>query len=132
MTIKEIDEQIAELKHKRRVLTRQERNEFLEHARTNVGRCFKVNNVLVKVIDVPKVKQTMTGTSFNQYQYPSIWLTDNEGMPFYIDTLFSAAWGVGHDTFNKYEEITQEEFNAKFDELIKEFSHRIKGENNET
>lgn len=126
MTIKEIDKKISELKRERKVLEDEKRKEFLESAKENIGRCFKVNNVLAKVIDVPKVEETMTGTYFNEYQYPAIFLKDEDGMPFYIDTLFSGAWGIGHDVINKYEEVSKEEFNAEFDLRIAEFIEMIK------
>lgn len=125
MTIKEIDAQITELRRKRRDLELQERNEFLTNAQTNMGRCFRAGNEYVKVIGVPKVEQCITGEIFNQYQYPAIYLTQDE-VPFVIDTLFSAAWGVGHDMPHNYKEITQEEFNIEFDKTLKEFSDRIK------
>ena len=125
MTIKEIDTQIAELRRKRRDLELQERNEFLANAQTNVGGCFRVGNEHMKVIGVPKIEQHMTGESFNKYQYPAIYLTKDE-VPFMIDTLFSAAWGVGRDMQHSYQEITQEEFNIEFDKTLKEFSDKIK------
>lgn len=125
MTIKEIDAQITELRRKRLALELQERNEFLKNAQTNVGRCFRVGNEYVKVLGVPKVEQCITGESFNQYQYPAIYLTKDE-VPFAIDTLFSAAWDVGYDMQHDYKEITQEEFNIEFDKALKEFSDRIK------
>lgn len=127
MTIKEIDKKISELKVERRKLEDKEREEFLESAKSNVGRCFKVNNTFVKVLDVPEVKQTKTGVDFNQYQYPAIWLDDEEDIPFFIDTLFSGAWGVGHNiTRTEYKEISKEEFNAEFDRRVTEFVKMVK------
>ena len=55
MTIKEIDNKILELKAERRKLENEERENFLKSAKSNVGRCFKVNNTFVKVLDVPQV-----------------------------------------------------------------------------
>lgn len=127
MTIKEIDNKILELKAERRKLENEERENFLELAKSNVGRCFKVNNTFVKVLDVPQVEQTMTGVNFNQYQYPAIWLDDEEDIPFFIDTLFSGAWGIGHHpTRTEYKEISKEEFNAEFDRRVAEFVKMVK------
>ena len=127
MTIKEIDNKILELKAERRKLENEERENFLESAKSNVGRCFKVNNTFVKVLDVPQVGQTMTGVNFNQYQYPAIWLDDEEDIPFFIDTLFSGAWGIGHNpTRTEYKEISKEEFNAEFDRRVSEFVKMVK------
>lgn len=131
MTIDEIDRYISVLKQQRNELEKKEHEIFLESAQANVGRCFIVNDATyVKVLNVPQVEWTMTGSHFNQYQYPAIYITQDE-VPFEFKTFFSGAWGEGYDSFNHYKEITQEEFNAKFDEVIKEFSNKIKGENNE-
>lgn len=129
MTIEEIDRQISALKQQRNELEKKKREIFLESAQANVGRCFIVNDATyVKVLDVPQVEWTMTGSDFNQYQYPAIYITQDE-VPFEFKTFFSGAWGEEYDSFNHYKEITQEEFNAKFDEVIKEFSNKVK--NNE-
>lgn len=132
MTIEELDIQIAELQHQRRELEKEEREAFLKSAQDNVGRCFIINDTTyVKVIDVPQVKQTMTSTEFNRYQYPAIYITTEE-IPFEIDALFSGAWDEGYVyPKTRFKEITQEEFNTRFDEAIKEFSNRIKGAKNE-
>lgn len=127
MTIKEIDQKIAELRQERNKLEAEDREKFFEVAKNNIGRCFKVDGVFVKVIDVPVVEETKTGTRCNEYQYPALWLDDDDVIPFYSITLFSGAWGVGHDVFNNnYEEISKEEFNAEFDRRIAEFVKKIK------
>lgn len=127
MTIKEIDQKIAELRQERNKLEAEDREKFFEVAKNNIGRCFKVNGVFVKVLDIPVVEETKTGTHFNKYQYPALWLAYDDGVPFYADTLFSGAWGVGHDLLNNnYEEISKEEFNAEFDRRIAKFVKKIK------
>lgn len=127
MTIKEIDQKIAELRQERHRLEIEDRKKFFEVAKNNIGRCFKVNGVFVKVLDIPVVEETKTGTHFNEYQYPALWLAYDDGVPFYADTLFSGAWGVGHDLLNNnYEEISKEEFNAEFDRRIAKFVKKIK------
>lgn len=127
MTIKEIDRQICELRAKRQELEKVEREEFLKSAKNNIGRCFKVNGVYAKVLDVPQVKSCTTHIDFNKYQYPTIFLGGTDGYPFELDTLFSDAWGVGHNTLNvNYEEISKEEFNAEFDRRISKFVQMVK------
>lgn len=127
MTIKEIDQKIAELRQERHRLEIEDRKKFFEVAKNNIGRCFKVNGVFVKVLDIPVAEETKTGTHFNEYQYPALWLAYDDGVPFYADTLFSGAWGVGHDLLNNnYEEISKEEFNAEFDRRIAKFVKKIK------
>lgn len=130
-TIKEIDKQIQELKEERRKLQGKEDEKFLEEARKNIGRCFLVNDrIYVKVIDVPKKEYTLTHVEFNQYQYPAIYINDSDRKdvePFYYDTLFSGAWGVGIEHLNTYKEISKEEFDSEFDRKMKEFTDYVKG-----
>lgn len=119
MTLKEIDDKILELKQRRHELEKLERKEFQKNAQKNVGRCFKINGCkYAKVIDVPQEQWTRTHYMFNEYQYPALFLT-NDTIPFEEDTLFSGAWGVGHnDPWTTYEEITQEEFAEAFEKRI--------------
>lgn len=118
MTVKEIDSQILKLKNQRFELEKKEREEFKEKAKVNIGRCFKVGNAFAKVIDVPQEVVTMTGVHFNEYQYPALYIDDSE-IPFHKDTLFSGAWGVGHNIIGTiYEEITPEEFAAEFEKKV--------------
>lgn len=139
MTIKEIDRQIQELKNQRYELEKQEREEFKKEAIKNVGRCFIAEGQYVKVIGIPQEEYDRIGEChFNQYQYPALFIGVNtktfktkleDIVPFYEDTLFSGAWGVGNNIFNKeYKEITQEEFNAKFDIVLREFKRKICGD----
>ena len=119
MTIKEIDDKISELTQLRKELETQRRKEFQKNAQNNVGRCFKINSRdYAKVIDVPQEEWTKTHYTFNEFQYPAVFLT-NETIPFEEDTLFSGAWGVGHNTpWETYEEITQEEFAEEFENKV--------------
>ncbi len=119
MTLKEIDDKILELKQLRKELEKQRRKEFQENAQKNVGRCFKINGrEYAKVIDVPQEEWTKTHYTFNEFQYPAVFLTD-ETIPFEESTLFSGAWGVGTNTpWETYEEITTEEFEAEFEKRV--------------
>lgn len=119
MTLKEIDDKISELTQLRKELEKQRRKEFQKNAQKNVGKCFKINGrEYAKVIDVPQEEWTRTHYTFNEYQYPALFLT-NEIIPFEKDTLFSGAWGVGHnDPWTTYEEITQEEFTEEFEKRV--------------
>lgn len=127
MTIKEIDAKISELKQERRKLEKEEREKFKEEARKNIGRCFKINKkVFAKVIDIPQEKSTKFEIEFNPYQYPAIFLHNTEtiydwDIPIYVDTLFSGAWGIGHNLPGTiYEEITLEEFNKELEKCFEE------------
>ena len=125
MTIKEelheIDEEMAKLRVRRRELEAEERKEFLKGATENIGRCFYLgNNKYAVVTGVPKSEQTMEGIAFNQYQYPAIYLTEDD-VPFYEDTIFSGYWGVGYlppFARGKRYEITPEEFLHVFEKKV--------------
>lgn len=126
MTICEIDEQISALRQQRYKLEREEIAEFKERAKVNVGRCFRVGDVYIKVIGVPIEKETMTAPIFNRNQYPALYLGGSDVIPFYEDTLFSAAWGDGNNLLGKkYEEITPQEFNEELDKRTAGFRDRI-------
>lgn len=128
MTIKEINKQIHELELQRRELEKKEVEEFKLEAVNNVGRCFIINGKYAKVINIPQEEWDMSGNChYNKYQYPALYLSD-ELVPFYEDTLFSGAWGVGHDILNKYVEITPEEFEIEFEKKLNKFRNKILNE----
>lgn len=132
---KELDciiKQIRELQNKRYELWKQCDNEFLEQAKSNVGRCFydTKTNVYVKIIDVPHSEFDDTCSHVNRYQYPAIFIGKNSSyvddiIPFYIDTLFSGAWGEGHSLINPYREISKEEFDKQFVKTIERFKECV-------
>lgn len=128
MTIEEIDAAMSELRALRRQLEAEEREQFKRDAKQHVGRCFKVNGVYTKVIDIPHEAYTKTGVVFEKYRFPAITIdnTYNSIVPFRDDTLFSAAWGAGYDLLHTtYEEVTNEEFQRAFDDALDKFRYRI-------
>lgn len=128
MTIKEINKQIHELERQRRELEKKEIEEFKLEAVNNVGRCFIINGKYAKVIDIPQEEWDMSGNwHYNKYQYPALYLSD-ELVPFYEDTLFSGAWGVGNNILNDYTEITPEEFEVEFEKKLNKFRNKILNE----
>lgn len=142
MTLKEIDQQIRELKNQRYELEKKEIEEFKKEAVKNVGRCFIVGRQYAKVIGIPKEKYDKVGNCyFNQYQYPALYIGVNTKpfeidldnvVPFYTDTLFSGAWGVGNNILDtKYKEITPKEFEAEFDRVLHKFRRKICGDLND-
>ena len=128
MTVEEIDRQINELRGERNKLRKEQIAQFKEEAKVHIGRCFRINynGTYAKVIDVPQEKYSISGENFNEYQFPALYLT-TDAVPFYYDTLFSAAWGDGHDVINTYEEITPEEFAAEFEKRVKTFRDFVFG-----
>lgn len=128
MNIKEINKQIHELERQRRELEKKEIEEFKLEAVNNVGRCFIINGKYAKVIDIPQEEWDMSGNwHYNKYQYPALYLSD-EFVPFYEDTLFSGAWGVGNNILNDYTEISPEEFEIEFEKKLNEFRNKILNE----
>ena len=128
MNIKEINKQIHELERQRRELEKKEIEEFKLEAVNNVGRCFIINGKYAKVIDIPQAEWDMSGNwHYNKYQYPALYLSD-ELVPFYEDTLFSGAWGVGNNILNDYTEISPEEFEIEFEKKLNEFRNKILNE----
>lgn len=133
MTLEEIKAKYSELNHqdcalrsKMRELEEQKREIFKEQAKENIGRCFIIDNkTYVKVINIPQEAWYKSGINFNEYQYPALYIKPGHNVPFEEDDLFSGAWGVGSDPFKtEYKEITQEEFNQKFEEVLEDFKNR--------
>lgn len=128
ITIKDIDQQIMELKVLRRELYLKEIAEFKERAAANVGRCFIIDGRYAKVLDVPQEEHTRTRTDFNKYQYPALFLTSDtrELIPFYGDTIFSGYWGDGNDPLHSsVQEISNEEFKKEYLRVLHEFQNKI-------
>ena len=128
ITIKDIDQQIMELKVLRRELYLKEIAEFKERAAANVGRCFIIDGRYAKVLDVPQEEHTRTRIDFNKYQYPALFLTSDtrELVPFYGDTIFSGYWGDGNDPLHSsVQEISNEEFKTEYLRVLHEFKAKI-------
>ena len=128
ITIKDIDQQIMELKVLRRELYLKEIAEFKERAAANVGRCFIIDGRYAKVLDVPQEEHTRTRTDFNKYQYPALFLISDtrELVPFYGDTIFSGYWGDGNDPLHSsVQEISNEEFKKEYLRVLHEFQNKI-------
>lgn len=128
ITIKDIDQQIMELKVLRRELYLKEIAEFKERAAANVGRCFIIDGRYAKVLDVPQEEHTKTRIDFNKYQYPALFLTSDtrELVPFYEDTIFSGYWGDGHDPLHSsVQEISKEDFEKEYHRLLQKFQEKI-------
>lgn len=127
-----ISKQINELQNKQHELWKQCDDEFLEQAKSNAGRCFynTKTNVYVKIIDVPQREYDGTYSHVNRYQYPAIFVGKDEYdiddiIPFYMDTLFSGAWGEGYYPNNPYKEISKEEFDKQFVKVIEQFKEDV-------
>ena len=131
MDLKEINKQINELQKQRMQLEKEDREKFKIEAKKNVGRCFIVSyknqeRSYVKVIDIPQEISAMTGTILNEYQYPAIYIEEKEKIPFEEDDLFSGAWnGIKNIAGLSYKEITEKEFNKKFEEVLENFKNKI-------
>lgn len=124
LTVDEIRDEIYKLERAKEERIRKEYEDFIERAKENVGRCFKIDRCFfVKVIGVPPLYHHRFGVDYNPYQYPAFYLSglphgDNR-LPFYYDNLFSGAWGEGHNlNSTTYTEISAEEFEVELNKRI--------------
>lgn len=130
--IEHLERQIRSLNARKITLEKEAREQWCEQARRHVGRCFKVNGVYAKVIDIPRGRAGLADYMFNPYQFPALFLaseSDQYGtpsiVPMYEDTIFSGAWGEGNDPNNTYEEIAAEEFNQELNRVLGIFRQQI-------
>lgn len=147
---RDIDLQISALKRNLREIEEENRKIIKEHLRSFVGKCFVVVSGVeypvpikyVKIIDVPREYNTMTGVEFNEYQLPAFSFyvknKDNilgnknplrpktnedlygfdEDTVFLLDLTYNEK-GVYHRYHrHNYVEITTEEFNQKLSEHL--------------
>lgn len=130
LSYKEIIELQSDIERRIRDIKQERINTFKENAQKNIGRCFIVREgksvKYAKVLYVPQEDYSMSGrVNFNEYQYPALWIDEQEHIPFVYDTIFSGAWGEGHlvATSESYQEISQEEFNEKLKQVTDKFLH---------
>ena len=151
MTTSEIRAEIRRLQALERELAKEERKEHQELARKFVGKCYKLyervncesEGVFCKIISVPVETWTIHGTSYNPYQFPTLFLQFPESLskrsykesdidefvPCYCDTIYLDV-KRGHPGMilrddEYFEAITQEEFDAEFDKCIAHFKEQI-------
>ena len=140
--IKNLSIQINDLERQRKALQREEIAQFQKEHRSNIGRCFRLNDERYAIIlDVPQVKETMSGASFNKHQFPCFVLDSGERdrkfgydlfVPFYDDTLFSHdgiefSGNLPFSTKPDYDEISFDEFCTHFNEYIELLKDRVFG-----
>jgi hypothetical protein len=137
---KDIQKEISELRNKEYILNKEYTELLKAKCRENIGRCFKKmkNGIVIsywKVVDIDKDIPTKSGEiHFNEYQYPSLHFRypyDGSKTPFEKDNLFSGAWGKVNDIIGDInnvtcEEITKEEFNAKFNEVNSAWVNKVR------
>lgn len=90
--IKAIDKKIDELKTIKRGLGEKQRVAFLEEAKHFVGKCYRYvgKNAYFKIIDTPQVEYTLSGSIFNQYNFPAFFIDadETEDIPFFTDNIY--------------------------------------------
>lgn len=113
-------------------LVEQERNEFWERAKVYVGKCYRYagTDCFFKIVNVPQIEWTMTGSIFNEYQFPALFIDEEEDIPFYNDTVYlSLDIGIPEETpshfSKKVEEIGIEEFNSKLDAVYEKWIKNV-------
>lgn len=118
--MKKIYDQLAELEKQKRELEKSEYRAFVYKVQNLVGKCFKRNNTLYKIINVPQERwDVVNNYSYNPHQFPAIILFPDveEGFFYGIDTLYIR-------DFNniEYDEISSEEFAKRWEELANSFA----------
>lgn len=124
----------AALEKKIRELEEIERNDFITRARAYVGKCYRYvgTDCYFKIINVPQVEWTMTGSNFNEYQFPAFFIDEEEDVPFYNDTVYlNLKYGIPEKTPLAYtrkavQEISAEEFNENLDAIYEEWIAAIR------
>ena len=144
MTLKEVQNEIDRLNRIKRELEEQDRESHRQAAHQFVGKCYKSNKgKIAKVISIPRTIQHMTGTEYNQYRFPAVFLNypsalrdeciyddTDEFVPLYCDTMYLdiTAETPGRNACfweDQWDEITPEEFDAEFDKCIASFKEQI-------
>ena len=124
-SVEGIEREIRRLEQEKNERTRAEYAEFVEKAKSNIGRCFILDGEYVKVIDVPELYSAISKVYYNRYSYPAFFIRDfsqplrKDTMPFYYDRIHSGAWNEGARlNHHNAVEITEAEFD---EELRKSF-----------
>ena len=143
MTLDEVRREIDRLNAIKRELEKEEREEHKRKARQFVGKCYKRDDgAFCKIVSIPLEIWTMYSTSYNEYQFPALFLQFPEGInernykhdnidefvPCYCDTIyFDIKNEFPGDMLhgNVFEEITPEEFNTEFDKCIAYYKELI-------
>lgn len=116
--IDDIDQQISLLAGVRKNKEREWIRIFQEEAKEYVGKCYyDESRGFIKIISVPPTIATLSGTLFNQYQFPAIVLT-NDLVPFEYDTYYIGPRSKGN-------EISPEEFAQEFKRRVDQLSQLI-------
>lgn len=132
--LNDVIKQINELQNRQNELLLLSDKAFLEKAKNNIGRCFynKKNKIHVKIVDIPQYDNGYEMCDrLNHYQYPAVFVGRDDDyvyhgiVPFYADTIFSGIWGEGNLRDNPYIEITKEQFDEQFLNVIEEFKNRV-------
>lgn len=104
--INDIDQQISLLASVRKNKEREWIRIFQEEAKEYIGKCYyDESRGFIKIISVPPAIITMSGTRFNEYQFPAIILTEDL-VPFEYDTYYVGPRSKGN-------EIRPEEFDQE-------------------
>ena len=133
--IRALEEEVGKLQNKIRQLTDKDVEEDQKEAKKHIGRCFKHGNKYYMIVSYPGIESTMTKRIFNPFQLPCVVLKTTPSInPLSQDTLFYKHLPEVDDfsgDWPKYEEVTQEEFFQKFDEVMETTEKMLKNLHNE-
>lgn len=146
----EVTAKMSPLNEQMRELNMAERELDALRASVNVGRCFIADSFsnpkkfgFVKILDVPRPAQGVSGVNYNPYQYPVLYIPplingdeissklysqSDDLIPFQEDTLYSHSVRAEdpYETLSKeYQEISEEAFEARFNQVVADMRRRM-------
>lgn len=137
MTLKEINEEISRLELLRRKMHEEEINQHKEMARKFIGKCYRVDGLVFKIIGVPRTRLTMTSSIYNSYQFPALVLQyankprdmyvseEDNFYPCYYDDVYFNLWDDDSKQPKSFYEISKEEFDVEFNKCIEHFKRQV-------
>jgi hypothetical protein len=137
MTLKEINDEIGRLQMIQRKMREEEINKHKEMARQFVGKCYRADGLVMKIIGVPRTRLTMTAKIYNEYQFPALvlqyankpqdtYICDDENFyPCYYDDVYFNIWDENSKQPKSFYEISKEEFDVEFNKCVEYFKRQI-------
>lgn len=137
MTLKEINDEISRLQVLQRQMREEEINQHKEMARQFIGKCYRIDGLVFKIIGVPRTRLTMTSSIYNPYQFPAlvlhyanklrdIYVSEEDNFyPCYYDDVYFNLWDDDSKQPKSFYEISKEEFDVEFNKRIEYFKKQV-------
>ena len=137
MTLKEVNDEISRLQILQRKMREEEIDNHKEMVRQFVGKCYRADGIVFKIIGVPRTRLTMTARIYNEYQFPALvlqytnkpcdtYISDDDNFyPCYYDDIYFNLWDDDSNQPKSLYEISKEEFDAEFNKCIEHFKRQV-------